>query len=187
MRSGFRQFYFQKSWISEHPSPPWAAPTEGKPETVPNYHIPLKEPNITSFRHASRSACDLSLNSGRLPRTVSSLLSSFSSVLDLLAALSLCCTWEEWIFQLFKVKVKITTWIASPECFDLMWLAIPEFEASLVLQPSLPRRTSLLQWRHRTSPSTFSKWVHHGLVNGLPAMVVIGRVYFLRTATAWIA
>ena len=75
-----------------------------------------------------------------------------------------------------------------------------------MLQPSLPRRTSLLQWRHRTSlkspencsimekyanhiyvPSTFSKWVHHGLVNGLPAMVVIGRVYFLRTATAWIA
>ena len=95
-----------------------------------------------------------------------------------------------WTWQLLKVRrVEITTWTASPECFDLMWLAIPELEASLVLQPALPRLTNLLQCRHRTSrkspencsipgnysnqrriPSTFWKWVHHGLVCGLPAM-----------------
>ena len=31
----------------------------------------------------------------------------------------------------------------------------------------------------RCLPSTFSKWVHHGLVGGLPAMVVVGRMCFL--------
>jgi len=28
-------------------------------------------------------------------------------------------------------------------------------------------------------PSTFSKWIHHGLVGGLPAMVVVRRVCLL--------
>ena len=72
-----------------------------------------------------------------------------------------------------------------------------------MLQPALPRRTNLLQWRHLTSlkspencsilgnyanqgclPSTFSKWVHHGLVDGLPAIVVV-RMCLLSSDNRW--
>ena len=51
-------------------------------------------------------------------------------------------------------------------CFDFMWETMPEFDASLEVQPTFPLLTCFWQCRHltsRKSPPTISKWVHHKL------------------------
>ena len=54
--------------------------------------------------------------------------------------------------------LKTPTSIACLACLDLMCAAIPEFDVSLEVHPTFPRRTSLLQCRHLTSRKSPKSW-----------------------------
>ena len=67
-----------------------------------------------------------------------------------------------------------------------MWETMPEFDASLEVQPTFPLLTCFWQCRHltsRKSPPTISKWDHHKLWGrpfpGILEMPVFSRIFKL--------
>ena len=111
----------KSSWITFHfhfhSEPTLIVPDRGKAWAQKGSSYFNERTKLTSFRHASRSDFDLNLNKGRLPRTVSSFLSSLTSVVTL-AASSLCWTWQRVNFSAVKSKKK--SWNHHLNCFSWM-------------------------------------------------------------------